>query len=235
MTSALPMKIIPVIDLKDGVVVHARLGLRDQYQPIHTPLCQSADLFQVMSAFLTLADFDCFYIADLNAITGLGHHETLIAELLKTYPQKTFWIDSGYQVLKDYADNHLPVLGSECFGEEQIVELKAFKKRFILSLDYGKSGALGATSLFSDQSLWPETIIIMTLNRVGSQQGPDLESLMAFCKRYPKQHFVAAGGIRHNEDLQALKQIGIQQALLASALHSRDIGQQELNALYPIC
>jgi phosphoribosylformimino-5-aminoimidazole carboxamide ribotide isomerase len=223
MTTALPMKIIPVIDLKDGVVVHARLGLRDQYQPIDTQLCQSADLFQVMTSFLALADFDCFYIADLNAITGLGHHEVLIAELLKTYPQKTFWIDSGYQVFKDYAANHLPVLGSECYSEDQILELNAFKKRFILSLDYGASGALGAPSLFSDQSLWPETIIIMTLNRVGSQQGPDLETLTDFCKRYPKHRFVAAGGIRHNEDLQALTKIDIQQALLASALHSGDI------------
>ena len=223
MTSALPMKIIPVIDLKDGLVVHAHLGLREHYQPIHTKLCQSADFYQVMAAFLTLADFECFYIADLNAITGFGHHEALIAELLKTYPQKTFWIDSGYQMFKDYADNHLPVLGSECYSEDQIVELKAFKKRFILSLDYGQSGALGATSLFRDQSLWPETIIIMTLNRVGSQQGPDLEILSAFCTRYPEQHFVAAGGIRHNEDLQSLKLIGIRQALLASALHSGDI------------
>ncbi len=223
MTSALPMKIIPVIDLKDGLVVHAHLGLRDQYQPIHTLLCQSAELFKVMTAFLTLADFECFYIADLNAITGSGHHQALIAELLKSYPQKTFWIDSGYQTFKDYADNHLPVLGSECYSEDQVFELKAFEKRFILSLDYGQSGALGATSLFSDQSLWPETIIIMTLNRVGSQQGPDLEILTTFCKRYPKQGFVAAGGIRHNEDLQSLKQIGIQQSLVASALHSGDI------------
>jgi len=217
------MKIIPVIDLKDGLVVHAHLGLRNQYQAIHSPLCQSADLYQVMAAFLTLADFDCFYIADLNAITGLGHHEALINDLLKTYPQKTFWIDSGYQVLKDYAANHLPVLGSECYNEDQVLELNAFKKRFILSLDYGTSGALGAPRLFSDQRLWPETIIIMTLNRVGSQQGPDLETLSDFCKQYPEQHFVAAGGIRHYQDLQNLKHIGIHQVLLASALHSGSI------------
>jgi len=223
MTSALPIKIIPVIDLKDGVVVHAHLGLRDQYQPIQSQLCQSAELFKVMSAFLTLADFDCFYIADLNAITGQGNHKALINDLLKAYPQKSFWIDSGYQTIKDYADNHLPVLGSECYSEQQLSELKAFEKRFILSLDYGKSGALGATSLFSDQSLWPKTIIIMTLNRVGSQQGPDLETLSAFCKDYPEQHFVAAGGIRNNEDLLALTHIGIQQALIASALHTGDI------------
>ena len=90
---------------------------------------------------------------------------------------------------------------------------------------------MGATSLFSDQTLWPETIIIMTLNRVGSQQGPDLETLTAFCKRYPEQHFVAAGGIRNIEDLQALKHIGIHQALLASALHSGNIVPSELMSL----
>ena len=66
------MKIIPVIDLKDGVVVHAQQGIRDLYQPINTALCQSSDIYQVIEAFLGVYDFDTFYIADLNAITHQG-------------------------------------------------------------------------------------------------------------------------------------------------------------------
>jgi len=42
------MKIIPVIDLKDGVVVHAKQGHREHYQPINTDLCKSSDIFQVI-------------------------------------------------------------------------------------------------------------------------------------------------------------------------------------------
>ena len=225
------MKIIPVIDLKDGVVVHARLGVREHYLPINTSLCQSPDIYQVIEAFLGVYDFDTFYIADLNAITGQGGHERLIAEVLATFPQIMFWIDSGYQRVKKLPHNYLPVLGSECYSDDSALELKAFNKRFILSLDYSTSGTLGAKSLFSEQDLWPDTVIVMTLGRVGSQLGPDLDKLKAFCSRYPHKQFVAAGGIRNTDDLQALKQLGIQQALVASALHSGMIGRAAIKKL----
>ena len=72
------MKIIPVIDLKDGVVVHAHQGMREQYQPIGSNLCQSSDIYRVIEAFLGVYDFDTIYIADLNAITHQGDHDRLI-------------------------------------------------------------------------------------------------------------------------------------------------------------
>jgi len=225
------MKIIPVIDLKDGIVVHARQGMREQYQPISTNLCQSSDIYKVIEAFLGAYDFGTIYIADLNAITQQGGHERLITDVLTFYPHIQFWIDSGYQRFKKYPGNHIPVLGSECYSNETALEIKAFNNHFILSLDYSMSEALGAKSLFSDQDLWPDTIIIMTLNRVGSNQGPDLDKLNWFCGQYPHKHFIAAGGIRNADDLQALKQVGVQQALIASALHSGVIRREDINNL----
>jgi phosphoribosylformimino-5-aminoimidazole carboxamide ribotide isomerase len=225
------MKIIPVIDLKDGVVVHARQGLREQYQPINTQLCQSPDIYQIIEAFLEVYDFDTLYIADLNAITHQGDHDRLITDVLNSFPHLRFWIDRGYQRFKKYPGNYIPVLGSECYSDETVLELKAFNKHFILSLDYSISEALGAKSLFSDPDLWPETIIIMTLNRVGSYQGPDLDKLNRFCRHYPHKHFIAAGGIRNAADLQALKQVGVHQALIASALHSGAITRKDIENL----
>lgn len=225
------MKIIPVIDIKDGAVVHAQQGIREQYQPISTNLCQSSDIYQVIEAFLEVYDFDTIYIADLNAITHQGDHDRLITNVLTAFPHILFWIDRGYQRFKKYLGNHLPVLGSECYSDETVLELKAFNNHFILSLDYSISEALGAKSLFSDPGLWPETIIIMTLNRVGSNQGPDLDKLNRFCRHYPDKHFIAAGGVRNIEDLQALKQVGIQQALIASALHSGAITRKDIKNL----
>ena len=84
------MKIIPVIDLKDGVVVHAQQGMREQYQPINTHLCQSSDIYQVIEAFLGVYDFDTIYIADLNAITHQGDHDRLITEVLTSFPRHTY-------------------------------------------------------------------------------------------------------------------------------------------------
>jgi phosphoribosylformimino-5-aminoimidazole carboxamide ribotide isomerase len=225
------MKIIPVIDLKDGVVVHARRGERKLYQAINTNLCQSPDIYQVIEAFLGVYDFDTVYIADLNAITHQGDHENLISDVLAYFPHILFWVDSGYQRCKKHPDNYLPVLGSECYSDETLSELDAFEKRFILSLDYSISETLGAKSLFSNQDLWPETIIIMALNRVGSNQGPDLDRLNWFCRQYPHIHFIAAGGIRDVNDLQDLKQAGVQKALIASALHSGAISREDIKNL----
>jgi phosphoribosylformimino-5-aminoimidazole carboxamide ribotide isomerase len=223
------MKIIPVIDLKDGVVVHAQQGMREQYQPISTNLCQSSDIYQVIEAFLGVYDFDTIYIADLNAITLQGDHACLITDVLTSFPNIVFWIDKGYQRFNKFPGNHLPVLGSEC--DKTVLELKAFDNHFILSLDYSVSEALGAKSLFSDPELWPETIIIMTLNRVGSNQGPDLDKLNEFYRQYPHKNFIAAGGIRNTADLLALKQVGVQQALIASALHSGAISRKDIKNL----
>ncbi|MFI3119498.1 MAG: HisA/HisF-related TIM barrel protein [Methylococcaceae bacterium] len=218
------MKIIPVIDLKNGVVVHAKQGNRDHYQPIHTNLCKSSDVFQVINAFLGIYQFDTFYIADLNAITHQGDHDRLIVEILTRFPQLTFWIDKGYQTYSQSAQmilrNALPVLASESYEDETLSELKAYKNNFILSLDYSNSEALGAKNLFSDPTFWPEHIIIMTLGRVGSNQGPDLNKLTEFCRQYPDKHFIAAGGVRDKHDLAALNEAGVYQALVASALHS---------------
>jgi phosphoribosylformimino-5-aminoimidazole carboxamide ribotide isomerase len=224
------MKIIPVIDLKDGLVVHARQGHREHYQPINTDLCQSADIYHVIQAFLSIYDFDTIYIADLNAITRQGNHDQLISEVLARFPKITFWIDKGYQQYDaslKHPKNYLPVLGSECYRDDNISEIKAFENNFILSLDFSKSGALGASSVLSDTSLWPDNIIIMTLDRVGSGSGPDLDKLREFCRQYQDKNFIAAGGVRNKQDLIALSGIGIHQALVASALHSGSIGSED--------
>lgn len=225
------MKIIPVIDLKDGVVVHARQGNRENYQAINTELCKSPDIFRVIEAFLSIHEFDTFYIADLNAITDQGDHCRLITEVLMRFPHISFWIDRGYQKHDQYAlhpANSLPVLGSESYRTETVAELKAYENNFILSLDYSKSNALGAESLFSDPTLWPENIIIMTLDRVGSNRGPDVEKLTEFCRRHPDKNFIAAGGIRNKQDLSALSGAAIYQALVASALHSGTLKAEDI-------
>ncbi|MGZ8223642.1 MAG: HisA/HisF-related TIM barrel protein, partial [Methylobacter sp.] len=71
----------------------------------------------------------------------------------------------------------------------------------------------------------------MTLDRVGGNGGPDLKKLNDFCSRYPDKNFIAAGGIRNQKDLIALKETGIQQALVASALHSGSLSRADIHAL----
>ena len=229
------MQIIPVIDLKNGVVVHAKRGLRDHYEPVNSSLCPSPDIFHVLEAFLNLYDFETFYIADLNAISYQGHHDHLLQQVLDYFPDQMFWIDKGFQTHHStlLADNYLPVLGSESYNIDTLKELEAFKKHFVLSLDYGLKGKLGVSNLFKEPNYWPDNIIIMSLARVGSDQGPDIDRLAKYCSQYADKNFIAAGGIRDYADLVALKQIGVKKALMATALHTGRLSKEEIQSLEP--
>jgi phosphoribosylformimino-5-aminoimidazole carboxamide ribotide isomerase len=217
------MQIIPVIDLKNGIVVHAKQGNRELYAPLQSGLCISSNIFAVIDVYRTVFNFSTIYVADLNAIAHQSNNVELLSEVLATFPEISFWVDGGYPLRNEDLlglVNFLPVLGSESFADENIHELRKFSNNFILSLDYSQAGELGAKILFATPDLWPENIIIMSLPRVGSNLGPEVESLTTYRKQFPCHNFIAAGGVRHKGDLQALKQIGIEQVLVATALHN---------------
>ena len=62
------MKVIPVIDILNGNVVHAVRGERKEYNPIQSILTKSVEPLEVAKVFKTLG-FSELYIADLDAIT----------------------------------------------------------------------------------------------------------------------------------------------------------------------
>lgn len=225
------MHIIPVIDIKQGLVVHARQGLRDEYRPIRSGLCPSANVFDVISGFWSLYPFSVFYIADLDAITCGGNNGGLIEEVIGQFSETVFWVDSGFPLYEnDFRGrtNYLPVLGSESIRDDQTEIIAGFGNRFVLSLDFAQTGKRGATALFADTSLWPEKIIVMSLPRVGSNMGPDMELLTDYCLRHPEKEFIAAGGVRDYRDLVNLERIGVNHALLATALHNGNISSDEI-------
>lgn len=225
------MQIIPVIDLKDGLVVYAQRGNRAHYQPIHlhSVLTGGSDIDAVMAGFLNLHPFKQFYIADLNAITGSGNHRPLIESLLTSYPAIEFWIDSGCQLsqISPGRPNQKCIIGTE----SQHLPACHSERPFILSLDYKDQQPAGHRSWFEQSQFWPEKVIVMTLSLVGSNSGPDMEKLTELLRRHPEKQFIAAGGIRHVSDLENLKNRGIQAALVATALHNGTIGSEQIKNL----
>jgi phosphoribosylformimino-5-aminoimidazole carboxamide ribotide isomerase len=216
------MQIIPVIDLKGGQVVHAAGGDRSRYQPVHhtSSICDSSEITEVVTHFLKLYPFQTFYIADLDAIGGNGNHNQAIDDLLSQYPNQQFWLDNGSDYQAIYETNRRgnckPVIGTE--SQQLPVSLK--HTNLILSLDFKHNQALGHPEWLESPELWPETMVVMTLDLVGSNKGPDFEKLSQLCKDHPDKHFVAAGGVRDVNDLMRLETIGITAVLLASALHN---------------
>ncbi|PPC90634.1 MAG: nickel transporter [Methylobacter sp.] len=225
------MKVIPVIDLKNGQVVRAEKGRREQYAPWQDSLlCTSADVFEVIEAFLACFPFDTFYLADLDAITLNQNQTWLIEKILKKFPDLGFWVDAGYPLsplLTGYK-NYMPVLGSESLNENNHWPISNLPKEFILSLDYLNNSPLGAEMIFQRHELWPQKIIVMVLDKVGSGLGPDFYMLQQMLHNHPGKTFIAAGGIRNLSDLEHLSKLGIKQALVASALHHGQLKAEDL-------
>lgn len=228
------LQIIPVIDLLDGQVVHAKQGNRASYQPIQSQLCPTSEPMAMVDAIMGLYPFTYLYIADLNAIQNTGHHQETIAAIKQRYPQLRLWVDAGF---KDIASiTHYRKLAIQVvLGTESLQDLTHYQQLLVacdnhavLSLDFKAGQYQGPTELIQSAILWPEHVIVMTLSKVGSQAGPDIAQLQAI-KRLAEANqslsvnIFAAGGVRHDADLLELQGLGIAGALVASALHAQEV------------
>jgi HisA/HisF family protein len=227
------MQVIPVLDLKDRVVVRARMGQRDLYRPIETPLSATSDPVDVARGLLSLHPFEALYIADLDAIEGDGGNERAIARLRAAFPSVTLWVDNGISDL-DRAREWLAagsgrlVLGSETQTDVNMVRQLAADDRVVLSLDFRGAAFAGPRQLLTDPACWPERLIVMTLARVGSRLGPDLDRLAQIKAVAAGRSIYAAGGVRHASDLAKLQRLGLAGALIATSLHDGSLNAAEL-------
>jgi phosphoribosylformimino-5-aminoimidazole carboxamide ribotide isomerase len=215
------MQIIPVLDLKGGVVVHAKQGQRDAYRPIVSPLSPTSEPTDVLAGLLRLHAFQTIYIADLDAIERKGEHVAAITQLAHAHPHIEFWIDDGRTApppRRAYANVHY-VLGSESLRDVTAQGLAPGDPHAILSLDFRGADFVGPPELLEQPALWPQRVIVMTLARVGSAAGPDLDRLASVKGRAGARDVFAAGGVRHRADLDALRSAGAAGVLVASALH----------------
>lgn len=227
------MEVVPVIDLKGGVVVHARQGQRDSYRPIETPLSRSPAPADVVAGLLRLYPFPRLYIADLDAIEGRGAHDSALAVLTQRFPNLELWVDNGIGDVAG-ATNWLAraqgrlVLGSESQRDRELLRGMAGQERIVLSLDFRGDAFQGPQEILENAALWPSRVIAMTLAQVGAGQGPDLARVRAIIGRAESRQVYAAGGVRTAADLQALKQARAAGVLVATALHAGAITAADL-------
>ena len=235
------MQIIPVIDLKNGLVVHAKRGERQNYQPIQSALTSSVAPADIIDVLLELYPFEQIYIADIDAIQGNGSHYDLVERLSAQYRNTIFWLDCGIQQMNHralHADNIRPVIGSE--NMHHLISYKAVSyacaSRHVLSLDFRNDMQLGTKELFETARYWPDDTICMSLTHVGSEQGIDLNKLNSLiqlnAQRKSPGRLYAAGGIRNVQDCLQLKQMGIAGALVATALHNKTITHDDIQKIH---
>lgn len=230
------MQLIPVIDLMAGQVVRGVRGERSAYRPIRSSLCESSAALDLAPRLLARAASDTLYIADLDALMGGALQFDILAALLEHLPATQFWVDGGFrdaesveafrQRLGPHAARVVPIVASESLADADHARrcLEAHRAQCILSLDRRHGSLLDAGGCHAHPEWWPDRVIVMTLDRVGADTGPDLDTLHSVQALRPDVQLIGAGGIRQNADLQRAAASGARAWLVASALHDGRIG-----------
>jgi phosphoribosylformimino-5-aminoimidazole carboxamide ribotide isomerase len=227
--------LVPVIDLLQGEVVHAREGRRSEYAPVQSKLCEGAAPDEVVAALLSLFAFRTVYVADLDAIQHQSSNHAVLTSLHEQFPDIEFWVDAGIAEASALEHWIAAGLGPAVIGSESLRSadtLSAARERdpaIVLSLDFLGGEFRGPPVLLAHpERYWPQRVLAMNLQRVGSRLGPDFALVVELARRVAGCQVYAAGGVRSIEDLEQLAKAGASGALIASALHDGRIGAAEL-------
>jgi uncharacterized protein related to proFAR isomerase len=229
-----PLQVIPVLDLARGQVVRGVRGERSAYRPIVSTLVAGSDPLAIAAALLPSGTIRrsgsvALYVADLDAIQGASAQVDTLRRLLALRDDLCLWLDAGLTstgagaalrvALGATGERVRLVYGSESLAAGGASQGLADDPQAILSLDSRLERPLDPAGLWSRPALWPRTIIVMTLDRVGAAAGPDLKTLPRLAALAPGRTWVGAGGIRDRADLESAATTGASAWLVASALH----------------
>jgi phosphoribosylformimino-5-aminoimidazole carboxamide ribotide isomerase len=244
------MRVVPVLDLKGGLAVHAVRGERHAYAPVQSVLSSSADPLALARAFRERLGCDACYVADLDAIAGTGDHGGIVQAI--TGLGLSVWLDAGVATADDAhravgRGAGRVIVGTETLRDardlpaiaEAVGAAARARTDCVLSLDHrdgqllGGSPAVAATEPTDlAAAAWVAGIrafIVLDLARVGARAGPETEPARRLRARFPDAEIVVGGGVRDRDDLRALARAGYRAALVGTALHTGVLGAADLS------
>jgi phosphoribosylformimino-5-aminoimidazole carboxamide ribotide isomerase len=239
------LKIIPVIDVLNGIAVHAIRGERGRYLPLSSVLCSSVKPVEVAKTFERLG-FGSLYLADIDAILAKSTNFALY-QRIQTETNLDFMVDAGVaDVVK--AEKLLKtgvskiVIGTETlrgmafikqaikiFGENRVVVSVDMKKGRVISLSENVKSMNPVLLVQTLENIGVSQIILLDMGRVGTGRGVDVEVVKAVLEK-TRLRVLVGGGIRDLKDLEALKNLGVSGALVATALHKGKLSVEELKS-----
>jgi phosphoribosylformimino-5-aminoimidazole carboxamide ribotide isomerase len=239
------MKVIPVIDVLNGVAVHGVRGERERYQPLKSTLCRSANPLDIALTFESLG-FSSLYLADLDAILGKSANFNIYRQIM-TQPRLDLMVDAGIADITK-AEEVLAteiskiVIGSETLGSLDFLgqAVKAFgEDKIVVSIDLKEGKVLSASEAIASMDavsfaqelgkIGIDQIILLDLDRVGTEHGINLALLRSILEKTGVEVLVG-GGIRSLQELEELRKLGVSGALVATILHNGKLEVDELKS-----
>lgn len=222
------LRIIFVLDILDGRVVHAVKGEREKYSSIHnfSKVCESSDPLDIVEE---LAPREV-YLADLNRLGASGNNDEVIRDVGW---KATSMLDLGASTMDEvHLGNELAssiILGTETATLELVENATSFYPRSInMSIDIKNGQVLTNEPAFKIPPIDLiqmlngydiNDLIILELSKVGTSSGINTEFLGQVVDN-SDHNILLGGGIRDMEDISLLKDIGLVGVLVATSVHN---------------
>lgn len=242
------MRVIPVMDLLNGVVVHAKKGERENYKPVESVLTTSKDPLIIGEIFRNLFGFKELYVADLDAIqSSWSLNNFSVLEKLSSL-DLDLMVDCGIDSLEK-AEATLDLgVNKVVIGTETLASLNQFKdivegvgeEKVVLSLDFKEGKLLGEVSkevgedtlklLEKVSKIGAKEIIILELAKVGTGGGIP-EKIVKKVLKATNLPIIIGGGVKGMVDVKKARELGAEGVLIATALHTGKITPKDLKTI----
>ena len=239
------MRIIPVLDLLNSVVVRGVAGQRDEYRPVESCFAESANAVDMALAIRRTFVLNQLYVADLDAILDREPNWPVYQQLVEL--EFELLIDAGVSTAADVAGvlaagAKQVIVGLETWPLLSSLEMllaTAGEENIIFSLDM-KDGR--PVSKFRDMTnddpadigacvleAGVREMIVLDLGSVGMKSGlPTLELCRELNDFAPNSRLITGGGVRNPDDIKQLADEPIDGILVASALHDGSITAEDV-------
>ena len=221
-------RVIFVLDILDGQVVHAVKGEREKYGPIHnfSKVCETSDPLGIVDKLVPSE----VYIADLNRLGNCGNNDEVVKQ---TGWKSKSMLDLGAYTMDDVHQGHeladSIVLGTETATIDLLESATAFYPRSInMSIDIKAGQILTHETAFKLPPIELiqmlnnydiNDLIILELSKVGTSSGINTEFLQQVVD-HSDHNILLGGGVRDMDDISLLKDVGLEGVLVATAVHN---------------
>ena len=230
------MKIIPAIDLMDGQVVRLVKGDPNNKTIYSNNPLEVAKKWQSAGA-------DMLHIVDLDATLGSGSNlETIkkIVNELKVPVEVAGGLRDESTIFSVSKWAERVVLGTLAFKDkEKVLKIaeKLGKDKAVISVDqidgtivvngWKKSTEIKLIDGVKEfLQMGFSEFLLTSVNRDGTMQGPDLESLRTVCS-LENANVIASGGISSLDDIKNVKDVNPYGVILGKALYENKISIEE--------
>jgi phosphoribosylformimino-5-aminoimidazole carboxamide ribotide isomerase len=230
------VRVIAVLDLKDGRAVHARGGSRERYGLVQSRLAASpGDALALARAYHDVLGCEECYVADLDAIGGATPQWASLRAIVGAGGR---WmvdvacttVERGRDAVAAGASRVVVGLETlDAFDRLTAICAEVGRERVVFSLDLRRGSPIvrpGASIVGSPLDIVERAVragagalVLLDLAKVGTAAGVDLELVGRIRAAHPDLELVAGGGVQGPLDLERAAAAGVDGLLVATALH----------------